>query len=128
MKALGGIRFRDVELLPGTEKSYILILGILKNGQSSEALSQRFGSGASFTAELEKTKAFWCAKLSTLLFETNDLQFNGWLRWVTLQPILRRLMGNSYLPYHDYGRGGRGWRDLWQDILALLIMQRSNVE
>ena len=25
------------------------------------------------------------------------------------------------LPYHDYGRGGRGWRDLWQDYLTLLL-------
>lgn len=31
------------------------------------------------------------------------------------------------LPYHDYGKGGRGWRDLWQDCLALLIMEPSVV-
>jgi cellobiose phosphorylase len=36
-------------------------------------------------------------------------------------------MGNSFLPYHDYGRGGRGWRDLWQDVLALLMMERGDV-
>ena len=37
------------------------------------------------------------------------------MSWVAIQPVLRRLFGNSFLPYHDYGRGGRGWRDLWQD-------------
>ena len=56
-------------------------------------------------------------------FKTGDARFDGWLKWVTLQPILRRLFGNSFLPYHDYGRGGRGWRDLWQDCLALLLME-----
>lgn len=28
---------------------------------------------------------------------------------------------------HDYGKGGRGWRDLWQDCLALLIMEPTDV-
>ena len=126
-ESLGGIRFQDVELAPGAEKSYILILGILENGESPDTVLKRFGSGARFAEELQRTKSFWCEKLSTLLFETNDAQFNGWLQWVTLQPMLRRLMGNSFLPYHDYGRGGRGWRDLWQDILALLITERTDV-
>ncbi len=126
-EALGGIRFRDVELAPKAEKSYILILGILENGESPDALVKHFGSGVAFAEELQKTKSFWCEKVSRLLFETNSPQFDGWLRWVSLQPTLRRLMGNSFLPYHDYGRGGRGWRDLWQDILALLIMERTDV-
>ncbi len=126
-ESLGGIRFRDVELLPGMEKSYILILGVLEDGESPDGLLKRFGSHPSFVEELQKTKSFWCEKVSTLLFETNDAQFDGWLRWVALQPTLRRMMGNSFLPYHDYGRGGRGWRDLWQDILALLVMERADV-
>ena len=36
-------------------------------------------------------------------------------------------LGNSFMPYHDYGRGGRGWRDLWQDQLALLLMDPGAV-
>ena len=126
-EALGGIRFRDVELAPGGEKSYILMCGILDEGENPDALVKRYGSDAHFAAELQKTKSFWYQKLSTLCFETNDAQFDGWLRWVTFQPTLRRVMGNSFLPYHDYGRGGRGWRDLWQDILALLITERADV-
>ena len=38
------------------------------------------------------------------------------------------MFGNSFLPYHDYGQRGRGWRDLWQDILALLIMETGQVD
>lgn len=41
--------------------------------------------------------------------------------------LLRRLFGCSFLPRHDYGKGGRGWRDLWQDCLALLIMEPDGV-
>jgi cellobiose phosphorylase len=126
-ESLGGIRFRDVELAPGAERSYVLILGILQDGEIPDVLLKRYGSAASFAEELQKTKSFWCEKVSRLLFETNDPQFDGWLRWVSIQPTLRRMMGNSFLPYHDYGRGGRGWRDLWQDILALLLTERTDV-
>ena len=41
--------------------------------------------------------------------------------------MLRRIYGCSFLPHHDYGKGGRGWRDLWQDCLALIIMDPSDV-
>ena len=49
------------------------------------------------------------------------------MRWVSFQPVLRRIYGCSFLPHHDYGRGGRGWRDLWQDCLSLLIMDPDGV-
>lgn len=60
-------------------------------------------------------------------FETGDEATDNYLKWICFQPILRRIYGCSFLPYHDYGKGGRGWRDLWQDCLALLIMDPSNV-
>ena len=41
--------------------------------------------------------------------------------------MLRRYFGNSYLPHHDYGHGGRGWRDLWQDLLSLIMMNDASV-
>lgn len=126
-EALGGIRFADVELAAGQETSYILLLGILQDGENSETLLERYGSAAGFARALSETQAFWMSKISSLAFETGDARLDGWLKWVTLQPTLRRLMGNSFLPYHDYGRGGRGWRDLWQDVLALLMMERGDV-
>ncbi len=49
------------------------------------------------------------------------------MRWVSFQPTLRRIYGCSFLPYHDYGKGGRGWRDMWQDCLALLLMNPDGV-
>ena len=36
-------------------------------------------------------------------------------------------MAVPFLPHHDYGKGGRGWRDLWQDCLALLLMNPDGV-
>ena len=62
-----------------------------------------------------------------IAFATPDSDLNEWLSWVTFQPMLRRIYGNSYLPQFDYGRGGKGWRDLWQDCLALLLSDPDSV-
>jgi cellobiose phosphorylase len=126
-EAMGGIRFADVELAAGQETSYILLMGILQDGESAAAWLENYATNEKFEHALGETRAFWASKVAALTFETGDPRLDGWLTWVTLQPTLRRMMGNSFLPYHDYGRGGRGWRDLWQDVLALLMMARGDV-
>ncbi|MDD5069182.1 MAG: cellobiose phosphorylase, partial [Candidatus Omnitrophica bacterium] len=40
----------------------------------------------------------------------------------------RKLFGNSFLPHFDYGKGGRGWRDLWQDALTLLFTEEKDAK
>ncbi len=124
---MGGLKFRQITLAPGASQSYIVILAAWNREGNAEALLQHYGSAAGFAAALEATRTYWEEQLAALSVETGDARFNGWLRWVALQPILRRLCGNSFLPYHDYGRGGRGWRDLWQDLLALLLIEPADV-
>jgi cellobiose phosphorylase len=127
-EAFGGLRFGEVRLLPGESRSYILILAIISEEKSPQDLLETYGSQEKFAEWLEKTKAYWQRRLEHLGFQSGDVQHDLWLKWVCLQPILRREMGNSFLPFHDYGRGGRGWRDLWQDILALLIIESGQVD
>ena len=127
-EAVGGLRFKDVRLMPDRSCSYILVLGIISHDQDAERLVQIYGSEEKFDQWLEKTRGYWQSMLENLVFQSSDPQFDLWLKWVSIQPTLRRLFGNSFLPYHDYGRGGRGWRDLWQDILTLLIMETGHVE
>jgi cellobiose phosphorylase len=125
-ESIGGLRFHSVTLLPGEKRSFVLMLAIM-NADESERLVREYGSAACFNSWLEKTQAYWQSKLEVPRLSTGDARFDGWFRWVTIQPVLRRFFGNSFLPYHDYGRGGRGWRDLWQDILALQMMESSDV-
>lgn len=125
-ESMGGIRFRAVTLQPGKECSYILMLAIM-TAEEPEKIVCEYGNAARFDTWLEKTKAAWQSKINLLQIHSGEPRFDSWLLWVKLQPVLRRLFGNSFLPYHDYGRGGRGWRDLWQDILALLMMERGDV-
>jgi cellobiose phosphorylase len=127
-EALGGLQFSPMTLAPGERRAYVLILAILEDGQVPGDLVDRYGSEAGFDAELERTKAHWEQRLASFRVRVGDPRFAGWMTWVSLQPTLRRICGNSFLPYHDYGRGGRGWRDLWQDLLALLLMDAEPVD
>jgi cellobiose phosphorylase len=58
---------------------------------------------------------------------SGNKHFDNWLRWVNIQPILRKIFGCSFLPDFDYGKGGRGWRDLWQDCLGLILNNPQSV-
>lgn len=119
-EAIGGLRFREVALMPGQTSTYIIILAIGNNTSIDKNLIEKYGSPQKFNTALQNTKQHWQKSLDIVSVFTSNPRFNGWMKWVSVQPILRRLFGNSFLPYHDYGRGGRGWRDLWQDQLALL--------
>ncbi len=125
-EAMGGLRFSPVELEQGERQSWVLVLGVTREPQSLQGFQSKYGSVQKFQAWLDKTKISWNDKLDNLQIKTGDETFNTWIRWVSLQPILRHLFGNSFLPYHDYGRGGRGWRDLWQDILPFLLSEPAS--
>jgi cellobiose phosphorylase len=126
-EAIGALRFEGTVLDPGEAKSYVILMAIMENDIEVRTLVETYGSEAQFDAWLRRNQDHWERKLETLSFHTRDSRFDLWMKWVAIQPILRRLFGNSFLPYHDYGRGGRGWRDLWQDSLVLLMMEPENV-
>jgi cellobiose phosphorylase len=131
-EAFGGLRFHSVRLAPGEARGYILVLAILPDeldqAQGPDRLVSEYASTSAFEFHFQQNQKYWLNKQTTFAVRTGDSQFDGWMQWVSLQPTLRRLFGNSFLPYHDYGRGGRGWRDLWQDILALLLVESGPVD
>jgi cellobiose phosphorylase len=126
-EALGGLRFQEAVLKPGESKSFILALIITESSVEFDGYAAKYCSENRFTAHLAGNRRYWENRLNQLSFHSGDEEFDHWLKWVTLQPMLRKIYGCSFLPHHDYGRGGRGWRDLWQDCLALLILNPSGV-
>ncbi|MBD5552484.1 MAG: cellobiose phosphorylase [Lachnospiraceae bacterium] len=104
--------FDRVCLKPGETRRYQIALAI-----DEEPLA--YMNEAKIASSLEETKAYWQKRGAR--FKTGDSRFDLWSRYVAVQPTLRRICGCSFLPHHDYGRGGRGWRDLWQDSLALIL-------
>ncbi|MBI4395684.1 MAG: cellobiose phosphorylase [Elusimicrobia bacterium] len=122
-EAMGAIAFKPKQLRPGESFSYLLLLGIATDKSQLVTWLQRAGSRVKFLSVLSETRAYWEERLNQVRVRTGEDRFDNWFRWVTLQPMLRKIFGCSYLPDFDYGRGGRGWRDLWQDCLALLLLR-----
>lgn len=125
--AIGAIRFKDTILKPGESRTYVILMGISQSEKATEEYVNKYGSVSKFDLEFKKNKEYWDNKLSGLAFKSSDSKFDLWMKWVEIQPFMRRIYGCSFLPHHDYGRGGRGWRDLWQDCLALLLVEPKEV-
>ena len=125
-EAVGGIRFASRVLRPHETAVYIVTAGISEKNQLPEETARFYRTEKQVAREFEHVKKHWTEKVN-VSFETGDEDRDNYLKWICFQPILRRIYGCSFLPYHDYGKGGRGWRDLWQDCLALLIMEPSVV-
>lgn len=125
-EAVGGLRFSRKTLKPKEAAGYILLSGTTKTSDSIALLTSGCRTKLQVQKMLEEVKEHWIQKVN-VAFETGNSDVDNYLKWICFQPILRRIYGCSFLPYHDYGKGGRGWRDLWQDCLALLIMEPSDV-
>ncbi|MBN3041294.1 MAG: cellobiose phosphorylase, partial [Candidatus Omnitrophica bacterium] len=126
-ETLASFRFKTEMLKPGEKKDYIIFTGMFSSSRNSQAKTLKFlkslNSPEKVGLKLEKTKEYWQNYLKAIEFDFKDPDLNNWLLWVKFQPLLRKLFGCSFLPHFDYGKGGRGWRDLWQDALSLLITE-----
>lgn len=125
-EALGGLRFENVALLPETSITFTIIMGATRHPEEIADIVSAYASEEQVEQALREVRAYWQEKVN-VTYRTGDRNFDNYMHWVSFQPILRRIYGCSFLPHHDYGKGGRGWRDLWQDCLALLIMNPDGV-
>lgn len=125
-EAMGAFRFESITLPPGEKADYILLLGVEDSEDNISAVFEKYNTAEKVKKAFAATKACWQDQVSVSI-RTGEPDFDHLMKWICFQPFLRRIFGCSFLPHHDYGRGGRGWRDLWQDCLSLLLMEPGNV-
>lgn len=125
-EAMGAFRFPAANLTPGQKLQYVLMLGVEDSEESIKTVWGKYNTWEQVQKALVQTQTYWKEKVN-VSFHTGSPDFDNLMKWVCFQPFLRRLFGCSFLPHHDYGRGGRGWRDLWQDCLSLLLMAPGDV-
>lgn len=115
-EAVAALYFRTVTLVPGESCRYQIVMTI--DDDPAPYLTPEGVAEA-----LTRTTAFW-QPVSALKVHTQNQSFDAWIKWVGIQPTLRRICGYSFQPHHDYGQG---WRDLWQDSLALLLTNPAEI-
>lgn len=127
-EAFGGIEFERFELKQGETFEIEFMITISKTKEEIDNYVNKYITNESFDKYLLETKNYWKNKMSNLTISTKSSTLDNWFNYVVIQPKLRSIYGCSFLPAHDYGKGGKGWRDLWQDCLALLMMEPELVE
>jgi len=126
-EAFGGLRFKNIKLDKNDSCSYIVVMGITDNQSGIRKIISSFNSLKKVKYALEETRQFWGNISRQVDLSTANPDFDNWFRWVNIQPVLRKIFGCSFLPDFDYGKGGRGWRDLWQDSLSLILNDPGRV-
>ncbi|MGE0268524.1 MAG: cellobiose phosphorylase [Candidatus Omnitrophota bacterium] len=127
-EAVGAVRFYDLTLNPNESKTYFVMIGIAADENQAMDVFNRFKFSEQFNNAFMENRTYWIKKTDSVVVKTQDKDFNSWMRWVVLQPVLRRIFGCSFLPDHDYGKGGKGWRDIWQDLLSLILIEPHQVK
>jgi len=126
-EAMAGLRFPRHTLKPKQSTSYIIAMGITNDKQKIKAIFEKFNTTTKAKESLEENKKYWQKKSSTIQIKTHNRNLDSWFQWVNIQPVLRKIFGCSFLPDFDYGKGGKGWRDLWQDCLSLILNNPQEV-
>ncbi len=126
VEAIAAMRFSPITLGAGEKRAFVILRCIAEDRTLFDTWSAKYGTQEKAQTALEATKAFWRNISDEVSFTTENKDFDNIIRWINFQPFCRKVYGNSYLPDHDYGRGGRGWRDLWSDLAALFLVDPSN--
>jgi cellobiose phosphorylase len=121
VEAVSAMAFETVELMPGKEASYVIVAGITDMDDSFQ-IAEKYNSVDKFDRILEETRNYWSKLSDQVSFKTGQPEFDEWVKWLAFQLKCRQIFGNSFLPDFGYGRGGRGWRDLWQDSLSIFLV------
>ncbi len=125
--AMGALRFAEITLAPGRTKSYTVLMGISEDNSRIKSIINKFNTLDKVKDSLKRTRDSWVTNSRKICLSTGNSEFDNWFRWLSIQPTLRKIFGCSFLPDFDYGKGGRGWRDLWQDCLGLILNNPSQV-
>lgn len=124
---LGGIGYQSITIKPNQEITIYMGLAIETAEDKFIELSG-YLNRTSFHEKLKEVIMYFDKLFGEFQVLIKDKSTTEFLSFIPIQPVLRRLFGNSYLPHHDYGKGGRGWRDLFQDLLYMIMVGDKRVK
>jgi cellobiose phosphorylase len=127
-EACGAFGFETITLLPGQSLELKLWIGAFKQLSEIDKALKVIEHEHALKQALEESTLFYHRYEQKLQFSMIDKKVSTRLNETVMQPLYRRDFGNSFLPHHDYGKGGRGWRDLWQDLIALIMNDDEGVK
>jgi len=110
----------DLTLQPGESRELLVMLGIGDARRAGQRAVAEYGSLARATAELQKLKDNWHAKLGSLTVQTPDEALNHTINvWGLYNCLITFAWSRAASLVYNGERDGLGFRDSVQDILGV---------
>ena len=102
-EAVGALKFAEILLKPHETVCYLTLGGMTDERSQIEPLTASLRQRSQVKEAYDEVKRYWTKKVN-ITFKTGNPDADNYLKWITFQPILRRIYGCSFLPYHEYGK------------------------
>ncbi|MBU0477214.1 hypothetical protein KKC91_01400, partial [bacterium] len=127
-EAVGAIEFSNVRLKPGQTLSCGVINGIALQKEKVKEYVKKYNYSGILVAK-EKLNNFWQKKSKKKTIKTDDKNFDiSWNKWWLYQLSMRFWFGNTGHPQFDYGMDFSGWREIWHDMMGMILLDPIEVE
>jgi cellobiose phosphorylase len=110
----------QIELEPGGEKEFVVILGFAENNEEAVAMRKHFRDPKMARAELDRVKASWTEYLAAFRVQSPEEGLNTMLNVWNQYQCKTTFDWSRYISFYENGEGrGMGTRDSAQDTLAI---------
>jgi len=115
-----GVMQARLTLAPGETRELLVMLGIGAAETVGQRTAREYGSLERATAEFDKLKAHWHARLENLSVETPDPAFNSTVNvWAPYNCLITFAWSRAASLVYNGERNGLGFRDSVQDVLGI---------
>jgi len=111
----------ELELEPGEEKQFVILMGIGEAHVEGKAAMKEFSDPKKVTEEFNKVKEYWHTRIKGMTIETPDAEFNSQLNiWSPFNCLITYAWSRAVSLVYSGERDGLGYRDTVQDLLGVL--------
>jgi cellobiose phosphorylase len=110
----------DLELHPGEEKAFTVIMGIGKAEIEGRQAIREFSDPKKVESEFEAVRKYWHNRLEGMAVQTSDAEFNSMLNmWSPYNCLITYAWSRAASLVYNGERNGLGYRDTVQDLLGV---------
>jgi N,N'-diacetylchitobiose phosphorylase len=116
-----GVIQTDMELQPGEEKTFVVLLGIGEAQDEGKKAIKEFSDIKKVDEEFNKVKEYWHGRITGMTVSTPDGEFNSQHNmWSPFNCLITYAWSRAVSLVYSGERDGLGFRDTVQDLLGVL--------
>jgi len=116
-----GVLQFDIELGPGNEKEFVVVMGIGHAGNEGRKAVEEAKNIGGVKKEFKELKEYWHSRLEGMSVDTPDPEFNSMMNiWNPYNCLITYAWSRAASLVYAGERDGLGYRDTVQDLLGVL--------